>query len=644
MVFQEQIIDFGNEGLLLLTLSVNGIVTFPSPAHSHGYAQFIPSQGPPMDRFGLFTRQVSEMGLRSILDHQMKFLNSQDAIYWAEAKARYSQKYAAIIQGYREAASGVYPLSNGLALVVFSGVMPNLIRIVDVVKNVVCSEEDSMELTERLAMKVPTRDRGLVMPDIWIQNYYTEFFHAWIGNAVRVCRITENALQLAGNIKRKEFDGAIFTKSFAISKSGVHSDATLIPLSSSDQKRTYTSALAKKHGFAIIAARNANRFACLLGAGVIEIVDCNAGLEKVLRPVPSLHGKEGGHFVFSPNGRFAVMLDSAGSVIVDIDLMRVANISTIAAVFGIATDAPLESVRYLPTSYLSDFGFYELLHKNLQFTPHDSLQWRPLEEYNPNSRKTKPVAALRDFADANFRFAISVKAARKKTDSKFYGTPRVADLAAWPTYMGALLLPFAELDCAQLQAEVGCKELPHSGALLVFLAIDDEGAPLEDDEFNPVHIHVQYTEAPASCRYEFEGMPTYGAQAILFKTDQSNYPGIESTIVSSANFNDETLEQYRLFLDKKLPDGVSEDHRLGGYPFLIQNDDLDIRAYAKHFGHSPRNAAELTEAARWRLLMQIDSDDNFMWGTDSGMLYLMIHEDDLAVLNFSKVIAITDGY
>jgi hypothetical protein len=32
-----------------------------------------------------------------------------------------------------------------------------------------------------------------------------------------------------------------------------------------------------------------------------------------------------------------------------------------------------------------------------------------------------------------------------------------------------------------------------------------------------------------------------------------------------------------------------------------------------------------------------------MWGTDSGRLYLMVHEADLAAGEFSRVVALTQG-
>ncbi len=50
-------------------------------------------------------------------------------------------------------------------------------------------------------------------------------------------------------------------------------------------------------------------------------------------------------------------------------------------------------------------------------------------------------------------------------------------------------------------------------------------------------------------------------------------------------------------------------------------------------------------AADWRLLLQLDSDDNpkWMWG-DAGRLYFWIREQDLAERNFSRVWCIEQCY
>ncbi len=94
------------------------------------------------------------------------------------------------------------------------------------------------------------------------------------------------------------------------------------------------------------------------------------------------------------------------------------------------------------------------------------------------------------------------------------------------------------------------------------------------------------------------------------------------------------LDAYRNFVDSLLPDGPPNGHRLGGYPTILQHSDLEQEAADVMTGSEP---------AHWRLLLQLDSDDVFMWGTDSGTLYLMIEEHALMAGDFSRVVALTQG-
>ena len=70
------------------------------------------------------------------------------------------------------------------------------------------------------------------------------------------------------------------------------------------------------------------------------------------------------------------------------------------------------------------------------------------------------------------------------------------------------------------------------------------------------------------------------------------------------------------------------------YPTILQDHDLKLEAARIMPGN---------ETTRWRLLLQLDSDDVFMWGTDSGTLYFMIEEEALAAGDFSRVVALTQG-
>jgi len=54
----------------------------------------------------------------------------------------------------------------------------------------------------------------------------------------------------------------------------------------------------------------------------------------------------------------------------------------------------------------------------------------------------------------------------------------------------------------------------------------------------------------------------------------------------------------------------------------------------------PRRAVLEPGAKEWRLLLQVDTDDEkrpgWMWG-DVGRLYFLIHREDLEQLNFNRV-------
>jgi uncharacterized protein YwqG len=51
----------------------------------------------------------------------------------------------------------------------------------------------------------------------------------------------------------------------------------------------------------------------------------------------------------------------------------------------------------------------------------------------------------------------------------------------------------------------------------------------------------------------------------------------------------------------------------------------------------------MAAASRWRLLLQLDSDEACMWGTDSGTLYFLIHDEALARQDFSRVASFCEG-
>jgi uncharacterized protein YwqG len=92
-------------------------------------------------------------------------------------------------------------------------------------------------------------------------------------------------------------------------------------------------------------------------------------------------------------------------------------------------------------------------------------------------------------------------------------------------------------------------------------------------------------------------------------------------------------------------------HRLGGAPHEIQNPmeaecELVRRGEDPHALPYSRQEEVAGEAkARWRLLLQVDSDETagLMWG-DAGMLYYWIRDDDLAARRFDRAWCVMQCY
>lgn len=91
----------------------------------------------------------------------------------------------------------------------------------------------------------------------------------------------------------------------------------------------------------------------------------------------------------------------------------------------------------------------------------------------------------------------------------------------------------------------------------------------------------------------------------------------------------------------------SHHHQMLGYPSPVQNDDMEeecqLASNGVYVGNpegykDPRVSELKAGAAEWKLLLQLDTDDDtgWMWG-DVGTLYFWIRESDARRGDFSKV-------
>jgi uncharacterized protein YwqG len=86
-------------------------------------------------------------------------------------------------------------------------------------------------------------------------------------------------------------------------------------------------------------------------------------------------------------------------------------------------------------------------------------------------------------------------------------------------------------------------------------------------------------------------------------------------------------------------------HQVGGYPRPVQGDDMEAQCqsvteglYLGDTGGSKTSERMSSSATDWRLLLQIDTDEDagMMWG-DTGTLYFWIREQDARAKDFSRV-------
>lgn len=78
-------------------------------------------------------------------------------------------------------------------------------------------------------------------------------------------------------------------------------------------------------------------------------------------------------------------------------------------------------------------------------------------------------------------------------------------------------------------------------------------------------------------------------------------------------------------------------HQIGGWALPVQGPvELEVAGAALDLGDDWVDPGRAVEARRWTTLVQIDSDDDMLWG-DVGTLYWLARYDDLAVGDLTRV-------
>jgi uncharacterized protein YwqG len=379
-----------------------------------------------------------------------------------------------------------------------------------------------------------------------------------------------------------------------------------------------------------------DRIAISHKGGTVDIVDGFGEAHFSIRPFPQYSRTEDLRVRLSDDGAWLGAYAWRAFRVVDLTRREVAEISVPPQNLQ---DDP-ERVLYNYDMLATRHGIASMDETGFSMIPYSELRWQPVTV--PGGRR-KGSATVYKRLLGDWRKPALALAPAKSGRSWLYGTPDLPTDEV-PVHDGSPMRLLARIDLGEASALRPGNPWPKQGALYFFTAVDSEGLPLQDDMFNLNATTVIWRKEPALIELESDEIIAE-KQPLAPTAHEADLPDIGAAIVEIAMLGDAELEAYRAWLEKAGLLDQPPGHRFGGYPTILQHNDLEAQAahFAEDAHYPPRSLTERSAASRWRLLLQLDSDEACMWGTDSGMLYFLIHDDDLARQDFSRVVSLCEG-
>jgi uncharacterized protein YwqG len=224
--------------------------------------------------------------------------------------------------------------------------------------------------------------------------------------------------------------------------------------------------------------------------------------------------------------------------------------------------------------------------------------------------------------------------------SRMGGAPDLPPGAEWPSGFDGPRAFLAQLDLVAVRNAGGPHWLPDAGALYFF---DDT---LSDD---PKLVVVIYADQPGS---ELTAPPAaLGAKRRRpeRRVQFLSFPSLPSLDWLGQDLQALDVDDHELDALSDAPDepfGDELQHRIGGYPSEIQEEQMSIAAELASRGLQRDHSRPLPRGVRkasgdWRLLFQADTDPSLkMSFGDAGRLYVFIREADARTAEFSKTVTI----
>ena len=200
----------------------------------------------------------------------------------------------------------------------------------------------------------------------------------------------------------------------------------------------------------------------------------------------------------------------------------------------------------------------------------------------------------------------------------------------------------ASLDLASLNQTLPLPWLSASGRLLFFYDVEHQPWGFDPNDRGSWAVIFVREDSRSS-----ESAPAHRSLPRLDLSMQkiNTYPSLQRPQVAALELTDAENDSL-----SELSTAVYHDspcHQVGGFTNPIQGDEMEIECQLASHGvycgeasvyNAPEFASLRDGAGDWRLLLQLDSDDDLgvMWG-DGGILYFWIREQDARAGRFENV-------
>lgn len=236
--------------------------------------------------------------------------------------------------------------------------------------------------------------------------------------------------------------------------------------------------------------------------------------------------------------------------------------------------------------------------------------------------------------------------------SRVGGGPDVPSDFEWPMHDGRALDFLLQLNLADLQGFACAPALPAHGTLAFFYDVEEQPWGFDPAD-RTAHRVYWFEDVSLQRRDALDAETAIPPSRLTFRQAWSlPHPYSQEGEVLLKQLADKGGEvdedDYLALVDAvagvDIDDGPGgQHHAIGGYSYNLQGDmqlEAQLVSHGIHCGdlsayEDPRRAALDAGTQDWMLLIQVDSDDDLMWG-DSGVLYCWIRDEDLKASDFSR--------